>query len=636
MAEAKRRLAAILAADVAGYSRLMGDDEHATLETLNAYRAVFREHIENHAGRVVDTAGDSILAVFESVVEAVRCAADIQTELVSLNEALREDRRMHFRIGVNLGDIIEQDDGSVYGDGVNVAARLEALAEPGGVIVSEAAYRQVEDKTNLRFTDIGEHEVKNIVRPVRAYQTITGDGQLQIKRQIRFASGAIFASLGVAALVIISMGIWLTSLKETREDDPVLAAPILELPMGPVIAVLPFEGESNTEDYDYFAAGLSDDITTALSRFHDLFVIGNESTRKFAGSDADIATIAHELGLDYALKGKVRRETSTVRVIAQMLNASDGTVLWSETFDRELTATNVFAVQDEITSTVVATIAGVWGKLDNTRIKGMIGRQTDDLSAYDCVLRARAFYVTYDPGDFTAARDCLETAIEKDPDYAEAWAWLATLTQEEYGMGMSPRSGSLDRARSAARRALQLEPDNQTAVAALTQDYFFRGEFELAIDSAQRVVELNPNNPGPLAVAGAYTAFSGEWGLGVRLIRRAMALNPFYPGWYHFVPARDYLRKGQYKDSLREALQINLEGYGDYHALLAANYAYLGQAAAAEEEVAKLLTTNPDFVASFWTEQRKWLKHDDIMSSLLVGLRKAGLEIPDESQPPTN
>ncbi len=257
MAEAKRKLAAILSADVAGYSRLMGDDERATMDTLNAYRDVFRKHVFDHDGRVVDTAGDSVLAVFESVVEAVHCAADVQGELGRRNADLPEDRRMAFRIGVNLGDIFQQDDGTVYGDGVNVAARLESLAEPGGVCLSGGAHEQVEGKTDLDFQNIGEHEVKNIARPVRAYRITT----------------------------------------EPAVQDGAGTEPSLALPDKPSIAVLPFANLSGDPEQEYFADGIAEDLITALSRLRWLFVTARNSTFTYKGQAVDVKRVGRELGV---------------------------------------------------------------------------------------------------------------------------------------------------------------------------------------------------------------------------------------------------------------------------------------------------------------------------------------------------
>ena len=312
MAKAKRRLAAILAADVAGYSRLMGDDERATMDTLNAYRAIFRQHIADHDGRVVDTAGDSVLAVFGSVVEAVESAVEVQAQIAVSNADLAEPRRMLFRIGINLGDVIEQDDGSLYGDGVNVAARLESLAEPGGICLSESAHMQAEGKVESAFEDIGEHEVKNIAKPVRAYRVAGGDAA------------------------------------------PAAAEPALGIPDKPSIAVLPFTNMSGDAEQDYFSDGITEDLITELSRFRELFVIARNTTFTYKGKAVNVEQVGRDLGVRYVLEGSIRKAGNRVRITAQLIDAKTGGHVWAERYDRVLE--DIFELQDEITRQMVGTL----------------------------------------------------------------------------------------------------------------------------------------------------------------------------------------------------------------------------------------------------------------------------------------
>ena len=295
MAEAKRKLAAILAADVVGYSRLMGDDERATVAALNASREIFRAHVSEHDGRVADTAGDSVLAVFESVVEAVQCASEVQTTLGARNRDLPEDRRMAFRIGINLGDIIEQDDGTIYGDGVNVAARLESLAEAGGICLSGSAHEHVEGKTDYGFEDIGEHDVKNIAHPVRTYRMAV-DGQ-------------------------------------ARSTEPAKTQPLSDKPS---IAVLPFDNLSGDPEQEYFVDGIAEDLITAFSRMRWLSVTARNSTFSYKGQSPDVRQVGRELGVRYVLEGSVRKGGNRVRISAQLIDASDGNHIWAQRYDREL------------------------------------------------------------------------------------------------------------------------------------------------------------------------------------------------------------------------------------------------------------------------------------------------------------
>ena len=301
MTDAKRRLAIILSADVAGYSQLMGDDERATMDTLNAYRDVFRRHISARDGRVVDTAGDSVLALFYSIVEAVQCAVDVQGEIEACNAGLPEHRRMRFRVGVNLGDIFEQDDGTIYGNGVNVAARLESLAEPGGIWLSGSAHEQVEGKTNRRFEDVGTHAVKNIARPVRAFR-VTG-----------------------------------------RETSAVTASERPRTSSGkPSIAVLPFDNLSGDLEQEYFADGMAEDLITALSRIRWLFVIARSSTFTYKGQAVDVKRVGQEMGARYVLEGSVRRGGDRVRITAQLIEATTASHIWAKRYYRNMA--DVFAI----------------------------------------------------------------------------------------------------------------------------------------------------------------------------------------------------------------------------------------------------------------------------------------------------
>ena len=395
--EGLRKLAAILAADVAGYSRLMADDERATVRTLTQYREVFAEHVAAHRGRIVDTAGDSVLATFDSVVEAVEAAVEIQRALGECNEALDEHRRMHFRIGVNLGDIIHRDDGTIYGDGVNAAARLEALAAPGRVMLSGSAHEQVEGKLDVGLADAGSHEVKNIVKPVRAWRVVLGGDEVVTDLPTK-PRGRLFAAAAIAILVAAGFSAWWL----IREASPTMmtasgrptADPVLAMPTGPTIAVLPFDNLGGDPEQDYFADGLTEDIITALSRFGELRVIARNSTFQYQGQATDIREVGSALGADYVLEGSVRRADDALRIAAQLLDVRDGAHIWSEQFDRDLTADAIFAIQDTITVEVPSAISGYNGAIATQRLAEATGNRTEDLAAYECVLLV---YVNYDP-----------------------------------------------------------------------------------------------------------------------------------------------------------------------------------------------------------------------------------------------
>ncbi len=588
MAEAKRRLAAILSADVAGYSRLMGDDERATMDTLTAYRRVFRKHISDHDGRVVDTAGDSVLAVFNSVVEATQCSVDVQSELEGCNADLPEDRQMQFRIGVNLGDVFEQDDGTIYGDGVNVAARLEGLAKPGGICLSGSAHEQVEGKIDLGFEDIGKHEVKNIARPLRAYRVVAQT--------------------------------------PSEPEDP-----ILSLPTGPSIAVLPFDNLSGDPEQGYFADGIAEEIITALTQFRDLFVIARNSSFQYKGRSVDVRAIGEELGVQYVLEGSVRRAADTIRVTAQLTETETGAHLWADTFDRDLTAGDIFALQDEITENVVGTIAEPYGVITRAGLKHTKHRSTESLGAYECVLRAREWYGATLPDLYPPARDCLERTIILDPGYAEAWAWLALLYNREFSRGMSgpAQPPPLDRALNAAQRAIKLEPDSAMAHYALASAYFFRHEIALFRREAETALSLNSNNAMVIAELGNSFGYLGEFDRSLAMIKKAMALNPHHPSWYYATIFNYHYHKGEYPEALVAAQNWNEPNFSWYQVHLAQAYALLGRREEAQVAVAKLLELKPDFAKRAREEFMTWIT-EEMIAHELNGLRKAGLDIPDE------
>ncbi len=394
MAETKRKLAAILSADVAGYSRLMGADEEATIAALDARRAIFRDRVAARGGRVVDTTGDSVLCVFESVVEAVRCAAEVQAALAAINADEPEDRRMRFRIGVNLGDIVEKDDGTVYGDGVNVAARLEALAEPGGICLSGSAHEQVRDKTDFTFHDIGEHDVKNIARPVRAYRVLADGAPQAAPRAPQSRRTAVIVAAAVVVLAVAGVAVWQATKPTPTPPTEAVAKPvdpILALPARPVIAVLPFTNMSGDPEQEYFSDGITEDIITELSRFPDLAVIARHSTFKYKGEAIDLRHMAAELGATHVVEGRVRRSSNTIRVTAQLIDASDGTHMWADTYDRDLTAPNIFALQDDITSRIATTIGDTYGIISMSALSSAKRKAPDNLGAYECVLRGYEF-----------------------------------------------------------------------------------------------------------------------------------------------------------------------------------------------------------------------------------------------------
>jgi len=471
-----RKLTAILSADVAGYSRLMADDEAATVETLTRYRRVFADTVERHDGRVVDSPGDNVLAEFASVVEAVECANEIQRELAWRNRQLAEHRRMDFRIGINLGDVIVREDGTIYGDGVNIAARLESLAEPGGVMISESAHMQVRTKLDLGFADAGAHQVKNIAEPVRVYR-------------VHIVPGAA------------------PSVSGAREEQ----SQALELPDKPSIAVLPFKNLSGDPEQEYFVDGFTEEVITALSRFRNLFVIASNSAFIYKGKPVKVQDVARELGVQYVLEGSVQRIGDRLRVTAQLVDATTGHHVWAESYNRA--AEDLFAVQDEVTQHIVATVgSGDMGQLARAGLERAKRKPTENLEAYDYYLLGLEHWGRNTKEDNAIARQLLEKAIELDPEYARAHAQLAWVHRfdQKWGWSDSPAESG-ERAFELAKKAVALDPSDGYNHWALGAMYFFnRHQYEEGVAGFERALALNPNSAEIVSEWGFMLSFMGR------------------------------------------------------------------------------------------------------------------------------
>ena len=627
-AEGSRRLAAILAADVAGYSRLMQDDDRATVATLDACRKVFREHIQLHEGRVVDMAGDSILAVFEAATEAVRAAFDIQADLAKRNEGLPEHRRMRFRIGVNLGEVIAKSDGTVYGDGVNVAARLENIGEPGGVTVSGNVFDQVKNRLQLGFDFIGEQEVKNIAELVRAYRVVA-EGATVSKTRPNKRKKTIprLVLIGATGSLLLLMGACIWWAIHTFKHDAVLA-----LPSGPSIAVLPFDNLGGDPSQEYFADGITEEIITALSRFQNLRVAARHNTAGYKAKAIETRTVGQELNVRYVLEGSVRRAPDAIRITAQLIEAEAGSHLWAETYQRPLTTNNLFEIQQEISASIAAAIAGDTGVMLTKAYKDSQGKPTTSLTAYECYMRFNEYLRESVREAHGPIRDCLEHAVELDPNYANAWASLANMYVDEDRFGFNTRPGALDRALKAAQRAVQLAPESQTAYDQLAFTYFYRGDLDAFLAAADRTIQLNPNNTFALADMGNHLAYVGRWDKGVALTKKALALDPRPPGWYYNAQFFDHYRKGEYEAALAIAQKMNMPDYVWAVAAKAAAYGQLGRAEEAKPDVRRILELDPDFEVTAREKRRRWFRFQEpLLDQFMDGLRKAGLKIPEKT-----
>jgi adenylate cyclase len=441
------------------------------------------------------------------------------------------------------------------------------------------------------------------------------------------------AAISAVAAIIVIVGVvfagfrWLvrrhagTPTDKALEEDPLLA-----LPTGPVVAVLPFENLGRDPDQEYFSDGLTDDIITALSRFKDLFVIARNSTFRYKGQAVDVRQLNKELGARYVLEGSVQRSGNALRVTAQLLDARDGTHLWAETYDRELSTSSIFAVQDEITEQVVGTIASGWGVISRARFAEAKEKPTDSLDAYEYVLQ----YVAYasdklSPSEHARVRNGLERAVKLDPDYSAAWACLSYSYHDEYGFNFNPRPDSLDRALDGARRAVELDPNSQSAHAALARVYFFQHKLDAFFPAAERAIALNPNDPATLSSLGADLLYAGDE-RGIKLIRKAMSLDPFHPTVLHTLVAHHHFDRGEYEEALSAALKVDTPGFYYAYLLLAAIYAEVGRQSEARSALEELLRLWPSFTSEAFIEHwHKWNMVEDTIPKWVAALRKAGL-----------
>ena len=537
-----QRVAAILAADAVGYSRLMAADETATIAALDQARAIFGDSIVANHGRVVDTAGDSVLAVFETTAGAVQAAVAIQARLAEANTPLPDDRHMVFRIGIHLGDIHEKVDGTVYGDGINVAARLQSLADAGGVVVSGSVHESIRGRLGLGFGYLGEQDVKNIPEPVQAYRVLAkGEAPPATTQSKSRNSGPRLALITAAAAIILLIGgvvYWQvvhpppeTKIAESHADQA--DDPILKLPTGPSIAVLPFDNLSGNPEQEYFVDGLVDNIITGLSLFPEFFVIARGSTFQYKGRALDVRDINRDLGAAYVVDGSVQRSAEGIRVTTRLHDAATGAQLWAQTYDKSLSASNVFEIQDDIRDQVAAMIAGTTGVVARHQAGEVRARRTENLASYECVLMAGAHYNEFTPASHLRARDCIEQALETDPNYAEAWAWLTYLYADEDAFGFNPRPDALDRSLEAGLRAVKLDPASAIAHSALARTHAYRQELDDFFVHAERAVELNPNNVFVVVDMGQFMTMLGRADRGSALVRKAMKLNPYHQGWYY-------------------------------------------------------------------------------------------------------
>ena len=633
MAEDKvtRKLTTILAADVEGYTRLMRADEEATLKTLGEYREIFDGLIARHEGRVFSTGGDSVLAEFGSAVEAVRCAISCQEEISSRNAELADDRKLIFRMGINVGDVMIRD-GDLFGDGVNVAARLEGLADPGGVCISGSVFEQIKHKLSLGFEDMGQQEVKNIAEPVSAYRLVPGQVSVSaaataaakpsIKRRWRMPA---IAAAAVVLVAIVGGALWWQPWIE-RVDPASLERMAFPLPEKPSIAVLPFDNMSGDTAQGYLADGITESVITALSRIPKLFVISRNATFAYKGKSVPPGQVAEELGVRYILEGSLQSSGARLRINAQLIDAVSGRHIWAEEFDRE--SGDIFALQDEINEKVVTELEV---KLTQGEMARLRHRQTNDSRAYELFLRGLEHYWKFTKVEGQQARKLFEEVVARDPGFATAHAFLGWIALKSARLGYAKdKEAARARAQSLAETALGIDDKTVDALTLLAELHMDRAEYAKAIALYEKAVALSPNHADNLAWYGWRLSVGavGRAAEGLPLVKKAMRLSPIYPNWYLGGLGTAHFHLGQYDEAIAawdERRKRIPEAWLPY-VYLAYGYAAAGRTEEAKSSVQALLERNPKITTRWFARVWSMDFPDKAAEQRAVDrLRKAGL-----------
>ena len=634
----KRKLAAILSADVVGYSRLMGQDEAATVATITAYREVITNLIRRHDGRVVDAKGDNVLAAFESVVDAVQCAVEIQTDLNVQNADLPADRRMEFRIGINLGDVIEEE-GTIYGDGVNIAARIESLTKAGGICISGTSYDQVVNKLGLEYEFLGEQEVKNIERPIRLYRVLSFPGAaahrvVQAKEAVgkRWRKLALVA-VPVVVVAIIAFVVWNSYFRLPSIAPASVEKMAFQLPDKPSIAVLPFVNMSGDPEQDSIALGISENIITALSMIPELFVISRSSAFTYKGKSVKIQQVAEELGVRYVLEGSLQRTDDQVRVTAQLIDALGGHHLWADRYDRSLQ--NLFVLQDEIAKKIAIELQV---KISEGEI-ARISQRTDNFEAWGYAVRAYSLSKKSDRESVHKAKKLSEKAISIDPDYGYPWGILGTahLVDAVLGYSESPNE-SLKLFVEYNKKALRLDPTLSCALANEGHVYSLKRQFDKAVIAGEKAIAMHPNDDLPYYSLAYTMRLVGRFDEAITLIKKAMRHNPYYPPFYLGLLASLYKESGRYEEALVITQKLFVRAQkGEYpllfsHIHFSSTYMLLGREKEATAHASEVLRIDPNWSLERLRKQYSMHKDPAYYDFIFDALRKSGL--PDKSPLP--
>ena len=601
--ELKQRLAAVLAADVAGYSRLMSLDERATVEDLDLARSVFRSHIEANHGRVIDMAGDSVLAVFETATGAVQAALAAQKELGAAADMTPADRRMQFRVGVHLGDLIEKEDGTVYGDGVNIAARLEGLAAPGGITVSESIYTAVRGKVAAGFKDMGGQTVKNIEAPVHVYRVDAGQlgadgasGTTPARPGFRGPPWRTATSVAIATVIALGAGLVFSPAGLLLRDawtgltgNPGSGARADRA----TIAVLPLTNQSGDPSRDYLSNGVTEDIINALGRFSGVTVIAHNAVQPYRGSATSAAQISRELGVRYVAQGSVRLVDDKIRVAVELADATDGSLLWSDRFEGQ--GRDWFEMQDRIVRSIVGALAV---KLTSLELKRVKAKPVESAEAYDLVLRARELIQQSDPAANRRARQLLGRAITLSPNEADAYVYMADAENQRVQQGyVEDVDGAVQRAQVHLHKALSIDDPHAhaRAHAILASTYAFQGLHEQSLAEAERAIELNPSDARAYLARSNALLWTGKIDASIAAAEATRRLDP--RGWADqgFVTGMAYFTAGRFTDAIATT-DSYIPRYPQYvflRVVRAAAFAQTGRLEDAQTEVRQIRQLSP-------------------------------------------
>lgn len=625
----KRKLTAILSADATGYSRLMGQDDVATVQLLKRCQKIMDDVIRQHHGRIIDSPGDNLLAEFPSVVEAAKCALVIQDSLQEPLTSLPEDRKMRFRIGINLGDVIVDGD-RIYGDGVNIAARLEGLAPPGGICISGSAYDQIQNKMAFNCNYIGEQKVKNIAAPIRAY-TIKADdeaagtcsvSQVNNAPKHRLRLVLVLATLAVAVAVAIYL--WLGGPNRETKVSPSTASQMASgaTPEKPSIGVLPFNNFSADKEQDFFCDGITSDIITDLTKFRQLSVTAAHTVFQYKGKSIDIRKLGRELNVGYLLKGSIQKTDDRIRINVQLIDTAKGDHVWADRYNEKLE--NIFLLQDKIIQTIVSTLAIQIGDAERLRV---MRKDTRNYRAYDYYIHGIGQMMHRTRSANSKARRLLEKAIEIDPEYASAYAALGWYYALQADFGWTEFiDQSYHRAMALAQKALNIDNSQASAYELRGSVYARTGQYDLAVADLQHALELNPNDVGLQLEMGHVFFYSGQTERAIQHLEKGLRFNLDWRGGIADMElGLAYYLRGRYEDAVnivRRGMSRQKDFVGHY-ITLAAVYAQMGRVDDAENAARKVLKMHPFFEVNDYGSA---FRDPSDREKIADGLRKAGLK----------